>query len=155
MTSVERAVQFANPVTGEVLHLGSPDVDLGRYLADLREFESVLREHKKMVQRELLSRMDRRAEWTAHLEGGLKLTGQSPKLQEDWDGAALKSALMSLVDEGVLAVEAVDAAVETEISFKVKKAGINRLRKLGGRVAETIDSLCMQHEPDRRVSVSR
>lgn len=154
MTDVERAVQFANPLSGEVLTLASPSDDLGRYLADLREFESVLREHKKMVTRELLGRMDKQASWTQHF-AGLKLTGQSPQPGEEWDGAELREALLKLVDEGKLSIEAVDAAVETVVSYNVKKAGVNKLRKVGGVVASTVDGLVRPVERERRVSVSR
>lgn len=151
---LDRAVQFANPVTGEVLTLAAETGDLGRYLADLREFESVLREHKRIVSRELLARMDRAASWTFHA-GALKLTGQSPAPVREWDGAELRDALLGLVDEGLITVEAVDAAVETVVSFRPRAAGISALRKLGGRVVEVVDSLCRESERERRISVSR
>ena len=153
-TDVDRAVQFANPITGEVLTLASPDRDLGSYLADLRDFESVLREHKRIVTRELLERFDKQASWTHRFEG-LKLTSSSPAPVEEWDGAELREALLALVDEGVLAIEAVDAAVETIVSYKPRKTGINALRKLGGRVNEIVESLKSEVEKDRYVSVTR
>jgi hypothetical protein len=127
---------------------------LAAYLADLRDFESQLREHKRAVTRELLARFDRTAKWTHHFEG-LKIAGQSPAPTEEWDGLELREALLSLVDSGQLTVEAVDAAVEQVISLKVRKQGVAQLRKVGGEVAETINRLCRTSEPERRVSVSR
>lgn len=152
---LQRAVQFADPLTAEVLTLDSESGDLARFLTNVRELESVLREHKRMVTRELLTRMDRSASWTMRVEGGLKITGQSPAPAESWDGAELRTALLELVDAGVLAVEAVDAAVETVVSYRPRKAGITALRKLGGDAAAVVERLCVVSEPERRVSVSR
>lgn len=148
-------VQFANPVTGEVLSLASSENELGRYLSDLREFESVIREHKKMVTRELVARMDRQASWTIHAGEGIKLTSQSPKPEEQFDGAGLRSALLGLVDEGVLSIEAVDAAVELVLSYKAHKKGINALRALGGRAKALVDEHATEVQKERYVSVSR
>jgi hypothetical protein len=153
-TDVTTTSQLVNPVTGEALTLASPTEDLGRWLADIRDFEYQLREAKRTVTTEILARLDKNAEWTAHLPG-LKIRGDSPQPVEEWDGAQLREALLELVDEGVLAIEAVDAAVETIVSYKPRKAGINKLRKLGGRVAEVVDSLKRASEKDRRVTVSR
>lgn len=154
MTELELPRQFLNPLTGEALTLASPDEDLARWLADIREVESVIRENKKIVQREILSRMDRSASWTVRVPG-FKLTGQSPAPVEEWDGVELRTALLGLVDEGLLTIEAVDGAVETVVAYKPRKAGIVKLRKLGGRVAETVDLLARASEPERRVSVGR
>lgn len=154
MTDIERAVQFANPLSGEVLTLGSPSEALGDYLADLRELESVLREHKRVVQRELLSRMDHSVSWTIRAEG-LKITGTSPAPVEEWDGFELRSELLKLVGDGLLAIEAVDAAVEIVRTYKTHKTGINALKKLGGPVSDTIESLKREVEKERYVSVSR
>ena len=71
-----------NPTTGELLSLASPDGDLGRYLADIRDLEGQIREHE-IVTRELLSRMDRAASWTVY-DAGLKLSGASPAPSEEW-----------------------------------------------------------------------
>lgn len=152
-TEVQRAVQFANPLTGEVLTLGSPDADLAGYLADLREYESVLKEHKSMVNRELLARMDRSAKWTIHA-GSLKLTAPSPDPGEEWDGAGLYTALCDLADQDLISTEAVNAAVEIQHVYKVKKAGVNALRKLPG-VGQLVDRFCEPAEKARYVRVSR
>lgn len=151
---LERAAQFANPVTGEVLTLASPDEDLGGYLEDLREFESLLREHKALVNRELLARLDKRRNWTLHLEGGLKLSAPSDEPDEKWDAAGLYQALCELADEELITMEAVNAAVEMITVFKVRKTGINALRK-NPRLAETVNRFCEPSEKKRYVSVSR
>jgi hypothetical protein len=154
MTDIQPSTHLVNPATGEALTLESPSPDLGRYLADIREIESVVREHKRIVSRELLARMDRTASWTLRAEG-LKIVGQSPAPPEEWDGAELRQALLKHVDAGRLSVEAVDAAVETIISYKPRKAGITALRKLGGPIAETVNGLAHTAERERRVTVTR
>lgn len=148
------SVQLVNPSTGELLTLDSPTEDLGRFLADMREHESLCREAKRAITREVVARMDKGATWTLHVEG-LKLSSQSPAPVEEFDGPALHEALQFLVDEDVIGVEALDAAVETVISYKPRKAGINALRKLGGRVADVVDEHRTVIDKDRYVSVSR
>jgi hypothetical protein len=154
-TELEQVPEFANPVTGEVLTLAAPTEDLARFLADLRDLESRFREAKGIVTREITARLDRQAKWTLHLPGGLKIRGQSPAPVEEWDGLELRSALLELVDEGVVDIEAVDAAVETVVTYKPLKRGINSLRKLGGRVGAVVEAHRRESEPERRVSVSR
>lgn len=153
-TQVAPVANFANPVTGEVLTLDSPDVDLGRYLSDLREFESVLREHKSMVNRELLARLDKRRSWTSHLPG-MKLSAPSPKPDESWDGAELHARLLEFVDRDELDIEAVNAAVAIVTRYEPRKAGINALRKGGGPVADVVNELCVESERNRYISVVR
>lgn len=153
MTDLEPRSEFVNPTTGEVLSLNSPDGELGRYLADLRDLEGQIREHKRLVTRELLSRMDRQACWTVY-EAGVKLSGASPAPSEEWDGAELYNALCEFVDAGQLSQTAVNAAVEVVVSYKPRKAGITALRKLGGEIAATVDRLAREVEKERRVTVS-
>lgn len=156
-----RPIQIINPQSGELLTLDSPTDDLGRYLAAAREHKACVQEAINAVSREILRRQDQAAAagesspWTTRIGGGLKLVGSSPAAIEEWDGADLKAQLLTLVDEGLLSPAAVDAAVETIVTFKVKKTGVNALRKLGGRVKELIDQLATEREPDRRITVSR
>jgi hypothetical protein len=89
------------------------------------------------------------------LENGLKITGQSPAPVEEWDGLELRTALLDLHARDHIELAAVYAAVEAVTTWKVRKAGITALRKLGGEVAETVDRLCQRSERERRVSVSR
>ena len=148
-------VQVVSPRTGEIIPLDARTDVLAGFLLDVREMESMLREAKREVTREILNRCDRQASWTLHLEGGLKVTGQSPSPSEEWDGPALREALLDHVDAGRLSIEAVDAAVETVVSYRVRKSGVAALRKLGGPVADTVNQLCQQTEKERRVSVTR
>lgn len=145
---------LVNPATGEQFDLDAPTETLGQFLVDVREFELLVREHKKVVQRELLARMDRQAKWTEHV-AGLKLVGSSPAPSDEWDGAELRTTLLELVDAGVLSIEAVDAAVETRVTYHPKKGGVNALRKLGGQVAQVVDQLARPVEKERHVRVSR
>lgn len=154
-TDVKPVAQFANPISGEVLTLDSPDEDLSRYLNDLREYKSVISEHKRMVDRELIRRMDKRAKYTFHFPGGLKISAPSPKPEESWDGAELRAALMEFVDRDVLSIETVTDAVEQSIEYTVKKRGVNSLRALGGEIGELIEALCTKSDRDRYVSVGR
>lgn len=149
-----RAVQFANPTTGEVLTLASADEDLLSYLADLREFKSVLEEHRRMVCRELAARRDKIGKWS-WVAGDYQASVPSPDPGEEWDGAELHSALMEYVDQDILSIEAVNAAVEIQHVYKVRKAGVQALRKIVG-VRDTIDRLARPVERgERNVSVKR
>lgn len=155
-TELSTPLTLVNPATGEALTLDSPTEDLGRFLADMREHESLWREAKNVVQGEIRNRMDQQKKWTLHVPG-LKLTAPSPAAgtPEEWDGAALRSELLELADEGTLSIEAVDAAVEVIVTYKVHKAGINALRAGQGAPAEIVDRLAMRGEKPRYVTVSR
>jgi hypothetical protein len=67
----------------------------------------------------------------------------------------LRGRLEELVADGLLSMEAVDAAVEVVTGFKARAAGISALRKLGGVVAEAVEECSVSVEKPRRVSVSR
>ncbi len=153
-TELGRPITVVSPRTGEVIEIDAPTKALAEYLLDVREHESLLREAKNLVQGEVLRRMDFEKKWTLHVPG-LKLTGQSPQPVEMWDGLELREALSPLVDAGELSVEAMDAAVETIVSYKVHKRGINALRAGGGEAAEIVERLCNTTEPARRVSIGR
>ncbi len=153
-TELDRPITVVSPRTGELLTLDAPDQDLGNYLLDVREHESLLREAKSIVQGELLRRFDQDRMWTRHVPG-LELKGSSPEPVEEYDELALRSALLELVEEGVLTVEAVDRAVEPVVTYKARKAGISALRKGGGRVAEIVDEHARLTEKKRYVTVSR
>lgn len=154
-TEVGQPITVVSPRTGEVIALDAPTGELGQWLADVREAESMLKEAKNLVQRELVRRMDKEAKWTQHVPGGLKLSAPSPKPEEIWDGVDLRGALMEFVDCGVLAIEAVDAAVEQKIEYDVHKRGLNSLRNLGGEVGAAIEKLKTESEKQRYVSVGR
>ena len=155
MTDIVQREAVIHPVTGEFLQLDTLHVDrLANLLADIKDLESRLREMKSLASREVLRRQDREAKWTTPA-GGYVLKGSSPTPTEEWDELALREDLYQLVDNGVITEEAADAAVETVVTYKVRKAGINALRKLGGAVAETVDKHCREVEKTRYISVSR
>lgn len=154
MTELVPATHFANPVTGEVLSLDSPTEDLGAYLADIRDLESRIREEKAIVNRELLARLDKQRKWTLPLGNGLKISAPSDEPGEEWDGAQLHEALCDLADDEVITTDAINAAVEIVVEYKVRKAGLNALRK-NPRIAELIAPFCRQAERPRYVKVMR
>lgn len=152
-TDLEHAQEFANPVTGEVLTLAAPTPDLASYLADVRDLESRIREHKNIVQAEVLSRLDRDRNWTVHLPG-LELSAPSDAPAEEFDELALREELLVYVDSNELSIEAVDRAIETVVTYKIRKAGLNALRK-SPKLAEIIDRYARPVEKRRYVSVKR
>lgn len=153
-TDLDRPITVVSPRTGEVLTLDASTEDLGGYLADIREHESLLREGKNLVGGELVRRMDEGACWTLHT-GGLKLSAPSPAPAIEYDELALRESLLQLADEGVISVEAVDRAVEPVVTYRARKSGINALQKLGGRVAAVIDAHANEVSKTRYVKVER
>ena len=153
-TELDVPLQVVHPVTGELLTVDHSTEALAQYLLDVRDLETGLRVDKKAVTTEILRRQDRAASWTTHA-GSLKVSGQSPAPMEVFDGLELRNALGLLVDAGVITVEAMDAAVVTEVKYTPRKAGIAALRKLGGEVKKVVDGLAVEREPERRVTVSR
>lgn len=141
-----------HPDTGEIITPESPPEKLGAFIADIRSHESEIRELKQVASRWLIAQMDKAASWTLTVPG-LKLSAPSPQPVEEFDGPALREALLDLVDEGVLSIEAVDKAVETVVKYEPRKSGINALRKRGGRVAAVVDAHAREVEKARYVSV--
>lgn len=146
-------ITVVSPRTGEVLSLDAPLEDLGGFLADVREHESLLKEAKNVVNGEVLQRMEKEGLYTLRA-GPLELRGGSPFTTE-YDGAGLRDALLALVDEDVISAAAVDRAVEVVVSYKPQARGINALRALGGRVAEVVAEFSSVVEKQRYVSVKR
>jgi len=144
-----------HPLTAEAVELASASTDdLAVLLDSVKDYESRLREVKSLVSREVLRRQDRDASWTTRA-GGYVLKGSSPAPSEEFDALALRSELLGLVDEGALTIEAVDAAVETVVSYRARKAGISALRKLGGVIAQIVDRHATPIEKTRYVSIAR
>lgn len=143
------------PHTGEALALETADTaDLARLLDEVKDAESRLKEAKSLLSREVLRRQDQAASWTTHAPGFV-LKGSSPAPSEEFDALALREELLGMVDEGALSIEAVDAAVETVITYKARKSGINALRKLGGVVAQIVDRHATEIDKPRYVRVER
>lgn len=149
-------VRLFDPASGEELDLGLvSDATLANLRDMIRDAEEEQRLAKHKIDAEVLSRMDRQARWTLRVEG-YELTAPSPAPKTEYpDAAALHAALMDFVDSGDLTVEAVDAAVEQVLTYKPRKAGIEALRKRGGRIAEVIAAHEQQVEPARRVTIKR
>lgn len=144
-----------HPMTGEALELHNAETgDLAQLLDSLKDYESRLKEAKSLVSQEVLRRQDQSASWTTRA-GGFVLKGSSPAPGEEYDALALREDLLGLVDEGALSIEAVDAAVETVVTFKARKAGLSALRKLGGVVAQIVDRHAQPTQKTRYVSISR
>lgn len=141
--------------TGDVVDLDAPTETLATFLADVREMEATFREAKQAVSAVILARLDQSASWTAHLPGGIKVSAPSPSPTVEYDELALRSALLELVDEGLITAEAVDRAVEPCVTYKARAAGVKALSKLGGRVAEVIDAHAREVDKRRTVSVTR
>lgn len=143
----------ADPATGEVLDLATATTDaLAAYLANVRDLEHTLREHKKAAQAEVLRRMDNAAQWTVTV-GEWKLSGASPAPKVTYDAEALAAELQQLVDDDLLAPAAATKAVEQVTSWKVRQAGVNALVKLGGAVADVVARHRVEEPKERRVSV--
>lgn len=149
-------VRIFDPVTGAEIDLAeAPDEQLAELRDLIRDAEEEQRLAKQAIDAEVIARMDRAAKWTLRA-GGFEMTAPSPALKNEVvDAAALHAALMVFVDDGLLSVEAVDAAVQQVLTFKPRKAGIDALRKRGGRIAEVIAEHEQQVQPSRRVTLKR
>lgn len=146
---------ITHPLTGQVLDLdNASNEDLGSMLAEIDEQKLLLQELRNLIGGEVLSRQDRQGQWTTRA-GDYKLTGASAQPVEEFDGMELRNALLGLADAGVISQEAVDRAVETVVTYKPRKAGINALRKLGGQVKATIDERAVEVPRCRYVKVKR
>lgn len=151
----DRGELVVHPLTGEAIDLAqAPDEHVADFLSQIRDHEDALKDAKRIITQELLRRMDYQAKYTLRA-GGYTLKSQSPAPAEEFDELQLREDLLALQDEGVISPEAVDNAVETVVTYKVRKAGINALRKLGGRVRDTVDRHAHEVEKRRYVTVER
>ena len=153
-----------NPLTGEVIDLvDAPDVELAEFIENLDNARAAVQDAKRIVSDEAIRRMDVAAMWTLRA-GPYQMRTASPEPEELYgekrrieyqNGAALREALNRLVDEKLISVEAADAAVETVVLYKVRKGGVLKLLKLGGKVAQTVREHAFHAEKRRYVSVER
>lgn len=141
--------------TGEVVPLTAATT---AHIAEIRDYvrdlESQLREAKHLLDAEVVKRMDLACSWTLR-DGPWVLTAPATDTVEVYDGHALRTDLEGLVGDGLIAQEAVDAAVEVLVEYKPRVAGIKALLKRGGAVAEIVDAHRTTAQRDRRVSVKR
>lgn len=143
------------PATGELISLDAPTDILAHVLEHIREIESDLRDAKRTLSAELHARMDVEAQWTVQA-GKFKLTGQSPESGVSYDPYKLTEALAPFLASGAVTPQALNAAVERITTYKVRIAGVNALKRLGGEVRKAIEAVAEHRDPsDRRVSVSR
>lgn len=151
--------EILNPSTGALVPLDAGTDELAGLVDALEDLRNQAAEARASVERELLDRMDRRGKWTADV-GGWRLESSSPNAGTvGYDGERLRRDLLQLVREGVIDREAVDEAVERVRPapvLKVRKRGVDALRKLGGKVADAVrDAEIESAPPPRRVKVRR
>lgn len=160
MTNFPLVVEKAHPSliepnTGELVPLHeATDAHIAAVRDHLKDLRSRIEEANRVIDQELLGRMDQDRCWTIHA-GGLTLTAPSPAPAFEWDAPGLYSDLEAMVADGELSERAFVAAVEEVVGYKVKHAGVQALLKGGGPVAEIVLAHRTEVEKPRRVSVKR
>lgn len=152
LARTEAPAAVVTPLTGEVVVLDSATNVLADWLHRVRQAEADLRDAKRAVSGELLTRMDKDAVYTARL-GGFEVKGDGPSPVVEYDAERLRTELHLLVRDEVITERAMDNAVEIVQTYKAKANGINALHKLGGRVAAVIDACKREVPRDRRIAV--
>jgi hypothetical protein len=151
----DAGTSIVDPRTGEAVLIHDATLDqLAACREWIRDLEHTTREAKGLIDAEVVRRFDATAKWSATV-AGFKLSAPSPAPAVEYDAQELRGRLEELVADGVLSMDAVDAAVEVVTGFKARAAGINALRKLGGPVAAVVEECSRVVEKPRRVSVSR
>lgn len=151
-TDLER--QVVVPYSGEIVSLAADTDVLAALTDEIRDVESRLRELKGQISEEIHARMDRERKWTLHA-GPFKVTGKSDAPEVVYDVERLASVLTSLVDDGEITADAMDEALEVVTTYKVRKRGVEALRK-SPRFRELIDGCGEERPPEnRRLSVKR
>lgn len=148
-------VRLFSPATGEELDLPTAPTDqLAEMRAYIRDLEEDLKLAKQALDAEVIDRMDREARWSWNGKG-YRLSAPSPAPVTTYDAEELYERLSVLAAKGVISWEALGEAVARVWDYKPRVAGINRLRKLGGEVAEAIDACATEVERVRRVTLGR
>lgn len=155
MTEPSTAV-IVHPRTGETLAVAeAPTGQLAEILDAIKERESELQSFKRLIADEILHRMDHERTYTAHLPGGLKLTGDGPR-GDEYDGERLHAQLRTLVEEGVIGEVALRKAVSTTTEYKVRVSGVKALLKGNDeRIVAAVQAAAKQNLKPRSVRVSR
>lgn len=157
---VGEAITLMNPVTGQQITMDSPIEFLAEYLVDVREYESLLRESKRIVNQEIAARVDAAVrsgesrEFTIRSQG-LKISVPSPQPATEYDADELYAGLMELVDQKELTIDAVNEVIETTVTLKVRRQPLNTLMKLDARVRELADKAKRLVPKERRAKVER
>jgi len=148
------ALTVIDPVMGEELTLADASEErLGQLLLDVREYEHRLRELKRLVSEEVVRRCDFRRQWTLHA-GHLTLSTKSDARVAEWDVEGLLEELYAMVAEGLISTEAIAAAVQPRVEYKVLARGVDALLK-NPTLAGRLEPYRRMVDPDgRRVTVS-
>jgi hypothetical protein len=153
--------EVIHPLTGEALTLATAeDQQLVRFLEEVRQYESLLREAKSLVNRETLRRMDAAVLSGAeqgHTQrvGDWVLKAPAPDTVSEIDGEGLYHHLTILAREGTIGFEAVERCVKTETTYKPQRAQLNALGKVSPYVAQAVAEHTTEIEKPRYVKVSR
>lgn len=140
------------PSTGEALSLTQPTDDLAAAVDFCRDLKRQADTAIRTIGEELLRRQDKAASWTTHTEH-FEIVGQSPAPDTEWDVDALRATLTDMVEAEEIADEAFDNALEPVVTWKVRKRGLDAIRKLNDDVRERIDACGRAVERQRRVAV--
>lgn len=119
------------------LDLDAPTDHLGLAIANLRDIKAAIDTAVRDINDELIARADKDASYT-YRGNGVEITLDGPGRTDITDPDGLRTALLALVEDDVITVQAVDAAVQEVVTFKASKRGLGALKKLGGRVADVI-----------------
>jgi hypothetical protein len=117
--------------SGQLVQLDEPLEALARALGDVRDMQHSLKAAKHALDGEVLRRMDQRARWTERV-GGYELKGASPP-KPGYEPERLWEGLLALMLDGAFARDALVAAVEPYVEYKLKPAGIKALLALDDR----------------------
>lgn len=141
-----RRTSVVHPFTGELIDLDAPDEALADVIKDVQAFESELNVFKIEIGRELLRRMDRNACMTLHTEKWT-IEGES-KNRVKFVPEEIEAALRPFIGaEDGITVEAFRRAVKSKSVLYLDRNGLERMRKLGGRLAAAIKD-CEHEIPD-------
>lgn len=140
------------PTTGEQLALSAPTDQLAAAIDFLRDVKRQADSAIRVIGEELLDRQDKAASWTTHTDR-FEIVGQSPTPDTEWNTDALDATLKSLIAEGEISEDAYDNALETVVALKVKKRGLDAIRKLNDDIRERVDACGNPVEKTRRVNV--
>lgn len=127
---VRASTEVVNPASGEIITLGQADTTtLAGYLLDARAFKVQVDEAVKLVENEIVDRMDAQARWTVDSDWG-KLVSSSPDRGiVISDAQALRAELLEAgYEPGVVA--AAIAEIHPPPEYTINRAGLNALRKL-------------------------
>lgn len=160
----DSAVAVVNPLTMEIVPLDGTIDELAAVIDGYAEFTRLAQEARKLVGEELIRRMDRAGTWT-HRAGEFEITAPSPTAgTEVFDPEKVREAVKALLADDLIDPEAglsaCAIAVTLEVgadsprdgTIKVKKRGLEALRKMGGKVREAIDACAIEKEPPPRTA---